>query len=74
MTSKERALKIIYKIRLAGSSQKAVAKISRVKPQTVWNVIWGRSESKPIKRTIARIVGEQVEDLWPKDDEDERAA
>ena len=72
---RERALKINYKIRMAGSSQTAIAKLNKKTQQAVWNVIWGLSESRPIKRTIARITGERIEDLWPENDgEDRRAA
>ncbi len=56
---------IIHKIKCAGSSQAKIAEICNVTSQSVWNVIWGKSESKKIKETIAEIISERVENIWP---------
>jgi lambda repressor-like predicted transcriptional regulator len=66
MTDKKHSLEIIHKIKLAGSSQAAIARQHHVKPTAVWNVIWGRSESKAIKRIISKITGVRIEDVSPR--------
>lgn len=38
----------------------------------VYNVIEGKSESMRIKRAIAKAVVSTVEELWPKDDDEDR--
>ncbi len=40
----------------------------------VLNVIKGKSVSMRIKKAIAKAVGSTVEELWPDDDEKDRAA
>lgn len=70
----ERAIEINYKLYRKNSSQAAVARIHKVTPTAVWNVVWRRSESHAIKKTISKIVGEPIESLWPKEDRKERAA
>ncbi len=56
---------IIHKIKCAGSSQTKIARMHGKTQQAVWNVIWGKSDSKKIKETIAEIIKERVEDIWP---------
>lgn len=71
---REAALEIIHKIKLAKSSQAKIAKINNVKPAAVWNVIWGRAESKKIKQTIASVTNEHIENLWPDTEKDKASS
>lgn len=70
----QRAIEINYKLRLKRSSQAKVARIHGVTKTAVWNVVWGKSESHAIKQTIAKIIGEPVKALWPKEDDEDQAA
>lgn len=55
-------------------TQAAIARRLRIKPSTVCNVIKGTAQSKRVKKTIAEALGVAVEMLWPKNDDEERAA
>jgi len=70
----QKAIEINYKLKKKRSSQAAIARIHGVTNQAVWNVVWSRSESLAIKRTIAKIIGESIETLWPQENEERKAA
>ncbi len=58
---------INYKLKKMSYSQAAVARKLKVKRQVVNQVINGRKQSARVKREIARIIGMDIKDIWPKD-------
>ena len=57
---------IKYRLKKAGYSQRDVAKMLGVSTQDVFYVIKGTSVSHRIKAAIAKLIGEDIEDIWPK--------
>lgn len=74
MNPLERGIEITNKLRKKRRSQSWIAQQQNVSHTAIWNVIYGKSESKRLKQAIARVLGEKVEDLWPEDDDDEERA
>lgn len=75
MTSKK-ATEIRIKMVRKHVTQTKIAKSldPPVSQPAVYNVIEGKSVSMRIRKAIARAVGSTVEELWPEEDEEERAA
>jgi lambda repressor-like predicted transcriptional regulator len=74
MTPLERGIEISNKLRKKRKTQTWIAHKNHVSHTAVWNVIYSKSESKRLKESIAKILGEKVEDLWPEEDDDEERA
>lgn len=78
MTRKKQAMEIRIAMMRKRVTQTAIAKSLNppITQAAVYNVIEGKSESLRVKKAIAQAVGSTIEELWPKedDDEDRRAA
>jgi len=60
-------------IEKAGTTQAAIARQLGVGPVMVWQVIHGRSVSRPVADAIADITGLSLKKLWPGVYEDKAA-
>jgi len=60
------ALDINYQLAKHGTSQSSIATILGVNPQTVNNVIHGRTPSKRIRKAISKAIRKPVAEVFPE--------
>ncbi len=56
---------INYQLKKSGLSQAALARKLKITRQVVCMVINGQKESKRVKKTIAKVLGLEIKDIWP---------
>lgn len=62
MTARE----IIAALILRGVKRREIAKKLNVTDQMIHQVIYGRSTSRRVQAYIARLIGEDVDVIWPR--------
>lgn len=60
------ARKIIAALMLQGVKQIDIARRFGVSKAMIHQVVYGRSKSRRIQMEIARIIGEDVDEIWPR--------